>query len=486
MHEGGIINSNQTLITMRTDSKWLFWSWIAALGVLFSLLCFLFIAGCSGGGGVSEESFNESLLGGDTTVFDTTSGAFKFPSPDLSDRGLEKHSEGDEAFETVFISPPGTARSGLGPIYSNHSCDACHINNGRGEPDGELTSLVFRISFPGQSEIGGPNPVPGFGTQIQNRATVILRPTPSEAGVTIKYEEIEGQYADGTTYTLRKPIYRINSPYIPLPDDILVSPRIASFVFGIGLLEAIPEETILNLADPDDSNGDGISGRPNLVWSFENQEIALGRIGWKASQPSAFQQIARAYNEDMGVTNPLFSQESSFGQTQYDEQNDDPEIDFETLDITAFYVQTLAVPARRNVDDPQVKKGQELFSEAKCSSCHVPVLETSQHPTRNEPVLNNQVILPYTDLLLHDMGEGLADGRPDFGASGVEWRTPPLWGIGLVKVVNGHTNFLHDGRARNLEEAILWHGGEAEGSKEFFRNLFVEDREALVKFLDSL
>ncbi len=470
---------------MGTDKKRVFKNYIAAFNVLFLRLCFLFIAGCSGGGGVEEKSFDETLLGGDTTVFDVTSDAFKFPSPDLSDKGLEKHSEGDEAFETVFIYPPGTVRSGLGPIYSNHSCEACHINNGRGEPDEELTSLVFRISIPGQSEIGGPNPIPGFGTQLQDKA-IILRVISEEAGVTIRYEEMEGQYADGTTYTLRKPIYRITSTYIPFPNDSLVSPRIASFVFGIGLLEAIPEETILNLADPDDSNGDGISGRPNWVWSFENQKIALGRIGWKASQPSALQQIARAYNEDISVTNPLYSQESSFGQTQYDEQDDDPELDFETLDTAAFYVQTLAVPARRNVDDPQAKRGQELFSEAKCSSYHIPMLKTGQHPTRNEPVLNNQVILPYTDLLLHDMGEGLADGRPDFGASGLEWRTPPLWGIGLVKVVNGHTNFLHDGRARNLEEAILWHGGEAEGSKEFFRNLSAEDREALVKFLDSL
>ncbi|MCI0454402.1 MAG: thiol oxidoreductase, partial [Candidatus Dadabacteria bacterium] len=392
---------------MRTDNKWVFGSCIAALGVLFSLPCFLFIAGCSGGGGVSEEPFNESLLGGDTTVIDATSQAFRFPAPNLSDMGLQKHMEGDNTFETVFIARSGSIRSGLGPIYGNDSCARCHINNGRGEPDEKLTSLVFRISIPGQSEIGGPNPVPGFGIQLQDKA---ILGTSEEASVLIEYEEIEGQYADGTNYTLRKPTYTVTSSYILFPDDSLLSPRIASFVFGIGLLEAIPEETILSLADPDDTNVDGISGRPNLVWSFENQEIALGRIGWKAGVPSAFEQAARAFNEDMGVTNPLLSHESSFGQTQFNGLDDDPELNFETLDTVVFYVQTLAVPARRNVDDPQVKRGQELFSETKCSSCHIPVLETGRHPTRNEPVLSNQVILPYTDLLLHDMGEGLADG----------------------------------------------------------------------------
>jgi CxxC motif-containing protein (DUF1111 family) len=443
-----------------------------------------FISGCSGGGGgTGEEAIDESLLGGNTTVFDATSQAFEFPAPGLTDSGVEKHDVGDAAFEATFVSPPAPVNPGLGPIFNNNSCGACHINNGRGKPDEQLTSILFRISIPGQSETGGPNPIPGFGTQLQDKAIFGTQP---EAGVTIEYEEIEGQYADGTVYKLRKPIYTVTDPYISLPEDFLLSPRIAPFIFGIGLLEAIPEETILSLADPDDSNGDGISGRPNWVWSFENQEIALGRFGWKAANPSALEQSAEAYNQDIGITTPLISQESSQGQIQHDGMDDDPEIDFEVLDAAAFYVQTLAVPARRNVEDPQVKRGQELFTEAKCSSCHIPVLETGQHPTRNELVLNSQVILPYTDLLIHDMGEGLADGRQDFSASGVEWRTAPLWGIGLVKVVNGHTNFLHDGRARNFEEAILWHGGEAEGSKEFFRNLSAEDREALIKFLDSL
>jgi CxxC motif-containing protein (DUF1111 family) len=469
---------------MKLDDKKLFRNYILALGALCLHLCLLSIIACSGGGNDSGgQSFDESLLGGDTTVFDATTQAFEFPAPDLTNDGLKKHLDGDAAFDAVFVSAPALVNPGLGPIFNNNSCSACHINNGRGKPDEKLTSMLFRISIPGESDTGGPNPIVGFGTQLQDKALFGTQP---EAEVKVEYEEIEGQYTDGTTYTLRKPFYTVTDLYIPIPNDFLLSPRVAPFIFGIGLLEAIPEEIILGLADPDDSDGDGISGRPNFVWDSEKQEVSLGRFGWKASKSSAFEQVADAYNQDMGVTNPLLTAESSLTQVQYDGMDDEPEINFETLDAAAFYVQTLAVPARRNVEAPRVKRGQKLFVEARCSSCHIPSLRTGQHPTRDEPVLNNQTIHPYTDLLLHDMGEGLADGRPDFEATGSEWRTSPLWGIGLIKIVNGHTNFLHDGRARNLEEAILWHGGEAKSSQEFFRNLSAEERGALLEFLNNL
>ncbi len=445
----------------------------------------LVLSGCDGGssgGGSGIGGTEELMLGGDTTVFDASSQAFNFPATGLSDEGLIKHDQGDGSFDAIFVTSPSPVNPGLGPVFNNNSCQSCHANNGRGKPDDALTSLLFRISVPGESPVGGPNPVAGFGLQIQTRATV---GTQKEAGVTIEYVETPGEYGDGTPYSLRTPVYTVVDPYIPLPVDILISPRIAPPVFGVGLLEAIPEDEILANADPADEDGDGISGRPNYVWDFEKGQKVLGRFGWKANTPTALQQAADAYNQDMGITSPLFPTESSAGQSQADGLQDDPEISAETLDDTVFYIQTIAVPARREFDS-ESRRGQKLFDQAGCSGCHTPMHTTGVHPTRNEPTLNNQVIFPYTDLLLHDMGDGLADRRPDFLANGREWRTSPLWGIGLTQTTNGHTNFLHDGRARTLEEAILWHSGEAENAKEFFRTLPAEDRSALIKFLSNL
>lgn len=454
-------------------------------GILVSVMSVMILTGCDGGGGDGGGGIggtDELMLGGDTTVFDASSQAFNFPATGLSDEGLIKHDQGDGSFDSIFVSSPSPVNPGLGPVFNNNSCQSCHANNGRGRPDDALTSLLFRVSVPGESAVGGPNPVAGFGLQLQTRSTVGKE---KEAGVTVEYTETPGEYGDGTPYSLRAPVYTIVDPYIPLPVEILISPRIAPPVFGIGLLEAIPEDEILADADPADEDGDGISGRPNYVWDFEKGEAALGRFGWKANTPTARQQAADAYNQDMGVTSPLFPVESSAGQTQEDGLADDPEITAETLDDTVFYIQTIAVPARREFDE-ESRRGQKLFEQAGCATCHTPVHTTAIHPTRNEPTLNNQVIFPYTDLLLHDMGDGLADRRPDFLANGREWRTSPLWGVGLTQTTNGHTNFLHDGRARTLEEAILWHSGEAENSKEFFRNLALSDREAMIQFLGNL
>jgi CxxC motif-containing protein (DUF1111 family) len=237
-------------------------------------------------------------------------------------------------------------------------------------------------------------------------------------------------------------------------------------------LEAIPEADIVQQADPDDRNGDGISGRPNRVWDVVQQAPMLGRFGWKANTPTLLQQSAAAYANDMGVTNPLFP------------AADGPQdINMETLTAAAVYVQTLAVPARTLLDDPRVQRGERLFAQANCTACHLSTWRTGEHQI---PALANQTIHPYTDLLLHDMGAELADGRPDFEADGREWRTPPLWGIGLAQTVLPYSSFLHDGRARTLEEAILWHGGEAELAKETFRTLSAANREALIWFLRSL
>ena len=429
---------------------------------------------------------DKRLSGGETTIFDATSHAFSTPAPNLSADGLAKHLDGDLEFEAVFVTVPAEVNPGLGPVYNNISCINCHARDGRGRApaSGEkLTSMLFRVSLPNPESDGtqGPVPVPGFGTQLNNRAVYGVAP---EGTVTIEYTEGQLTTSDGAKVYLRTPNYEIKDTYQPLPDDVEISPRVAPVVFGLGLLEAIPESTILALEDEDDQDGDGISGKANYVWDVQENELNLGRFGWKANQPTLLQQVASAYHDDIGITTSLLPRENSAGQLQHDGRGDDPELIDEILDVVTFYIQTLAVPARRNVDDPIVQRGEELFESAKCTGCHIPTLQTGT--LSDVPEVSNQTIHPYTDLLLHDMGPGLADNRPDFLAGGSEWRTPPLWGIGLIKVVNGHTNFLHDGRARGLLEAILWHGGEAEQSREAVQNMSASDRDALIAFLESL
>jgi CxxC motif-containing protein (DUF1111 family) len=215
-----------------------------------------------------------------------------------------------------------------------------------------------------------------------------------------------------------------------------------------------------------------------------SKSFKLGRFGWKAGQPSLIQQSAGAYNEDMGVTSFIFPEENSFDQPQYDQLNDDVELSDSLLHAVAFYMQTLGVPARRNAKDPEVIEGKRLFNQIQCASCHI-----AKHVTASDMAFSsrsNQTIFPYTDMLLHDMGIGLADNRPEGLADGYEWRTQALWGIGLTRKINGHDYYLHDGRARSISEAILWHGGEAENSKEKFRNLNATQRQAVLKFLESL
>jgi CxxC motif-containing protein (DUF1111 family) len=266
----------------------------------------------------------------------------------------------------------------------------------------------------------------------------------------------------------------------------MMSPRIAPAVFGVGLLEAVPETEIVGHADPDDANGDGISGRPNRVRDVETDRLALGRFGWKANVPSVEQQNAGAFNADIGITSSVFPDTlctEAQRACNAAPSGGEPEVDDHKLGRVTFYTRTLAVPARRDVDDDDVRKGEELFRAAACSACHLPTLHTGDSDI---DALVDQTIHPFTDLLLHDMGPGLADRRPDGRASGTEWRTAPLWGLGLVEIVNRHTRLLHDGRARNLTEAILWHGGEAEAAKERFRRMSRDDRDALITYLESL
>ena len=228
-----------------------------------------------------------------------------------------------------------------------------------------------------------------------------------------------------------------------------------------------------------------ISGKPNYVWDPVNNKIALGRFGWKAGAPSVLVQSAGAYNEDMGITNPVKPVESSYGQSNgVPELSDTTDIDMKTLEDVTFYSLTIGVPAGRNFDDPQVVKGRKIFEKINCTACHTPSFTTGT--LAGIPEVSGQTIYPYTDMLLHDMGDGLADNRPEFEADGKEWKTRPLWGLGLTSVTSGHTFLLHDGRARSITEAILWHDGEAKDSKDDFKELSKQDREALLEFLNAL
>jgi CxxC motif-containing protein (DUF1111 family) len=433
---------------------------------------------------LEESDYNEWLSGGSQTVFDEGSGAFSHPFPNLSGNKEAVHGIGDAAFEVQFVGAPSQIRPGLGSIFNSNSCFSCHIADGRGKPPvgaEPMVSMLFRMSQPGTDPHGGPNPAIGFGGQLQQHAIFGVQP---EAGINISYNDVTYLFADNTSYHLQFPTYTLVNPYITLPSGVMISPRVAPPVFGLGLLEAIPDYTILSGADENDVNGDGISGKANYVWNIQKQVLTLGRFGWKCEAPSLLQQSAGAYNQDMGVTNFLFPEESSYGQSQYDNLSDEVEVSDSLLHAVTFYMRTLAVPARRNADDLEVLKGKKIFRQAKCSSCHTPMMKTEVNVAFAE--LSNQTIFPYSDLLLHDMGTDLADNRPTFLANGQEWRTPPLWGIGLTQVVNGHQNFLHDGRARNLMEAIMWHGGESLYSKKYVENLSLTDRNALIKFLQSL
>jgi CxxC motif-containing protein (DUF1111 family) len=407
---------------------------------------------------------------------------------------LRRFTFGNRVFNTNWVAAPASvdAFDGLGPVFNRVSCSACHTRDGRGRPpetDGTpLESMLIRLSIPGSGEHGAPKPVPHYGDQLNEKA---LPGVPAEGRTVVHFNEQPGKYPDGTRYSLLVPHYEFaDLAFGPLPPQTRISPRVAPPVFGLGLLEAVPEAEIRSHEDPQDTNHDGISGRVNEVWDAIDGRMALGRFGWKANQPSLRQQNAAAANGDIGITTRFFPHQNvADGQVAAagapsGASGDEPEMKDEFFARLTFYVQTLAVPAARNVDDPTVRDGARLFAQVGCTACHTPTMTTGDYP--DVPELAQQTIHPYSDLLLHDMGEALADGRDDFGATGDEWRTPPLWGIGLTQIVNRHTRFLHDGRARSLEEAVLWHDGEAHAAREHFVQLPHAQRAALLTFLEDL
>lgn len=438
----------------------------------------------------------EHLPGGHVaTINDHGRNAFSLPAPGLSDAQKTTFVIGNSFFKKAWVAAPSstTARDGLGPHFIARSCGACHALDGRGAPpevkDGrnveQPMALLIRLSVPGTDAHGGPLPEPTYGGQFNNDAIPGVK---AEGRVDIRYQEIPGKYADGETYSLRKPTYSLSAlGYGDLHPATLTSPRIAPQVIGLGLLEAIPEADILAHAERQKREGQGIAGQANRVWDAYAGRMLLGRFGWKANVASVAHQSAGAFHGDMGITSHHFPhQDCTPAQTDCMSAiaGGAPEIDDRRLGQVIFYSQTLAVPERRHPDAPEVLRGKELFHAGQCASCHVPSYTTGPHPDIAQ--FAGQKIWPYTDLLVHDMGEGLADGRPDYAANGRQWRTPPLWGLGLVPTVNDHSTLLHDGRARSFAEAVLWHGGEAETSREFFRTLPRADRDALIRFLESL
>lgn len=433
----------------------------------------------------------EAFSGGATTVFNDGKDAFALPLANIGRENRRKFSVGNSFFNENWIIAPASAasRDGLGPLFHARSCSACHTKDGRGAPPAEgevMTGLLLRLSVPGEGPRGGPKPDPVYGDQLAVRAIPGAMP---EAEVDVKWITTTHAFPDGETVELRRPEFTpVKWHYGPPAENLLVGPRLAQPVYGMGLLESVPEETLRALADPEDRDGDGISGRVNEVWSEEFQKTLPGRFGWKANQPTVKQQTADAFAGDMGLTTSLRpgdpftpAQRPALAELPH---GGEPEVSDLILDRVATYVRALAVPARRNLEDPEVRRGEALFRQINCSACHVPELKTGADAAL--PELREQTFRPYTDLLLHDMGPDLADNRPDFLATGSEWRTQPLWGVGLNGTVNGNAFFLHDGRARTLQEAILWHGGEAEKSREAFRHLSKADRAALLRFLESL
>jgi len=523
----------------------------------------LALAACGGSGTPEPKPVKPTLpsythviaLGGDTSTLETSlSGhGFSTPATNLIASELQQHLAGDANFELAFTTAPNEEHpefDGLGPVFNNADCNSCHQRDGRpstvvvnrmGDPVrlGSEDGIFLRISIEDDNSACeeqtaannycAPVPVPDFSDQLFHRGVLTARhdwldnPSVGQADVYISYQYSEFTYPDGAVVELKQPIFDVRNPYdapsesfaTPAPlsrllqDDVKFGARNGMPVFGLGLLEAISEADILVLADPNDSNNDGISGRANYVFdkikanANDPYPVSIGRFGWKANTPTVRQQSLGALRGDMGITNPLFPEESIANTPLHDDYlartgwadsgigpDGGPEANQEFSDDVTFYVETLAVPGRRNVERPEVIEGAVLFEQVNCTGCHTPSFTTaSAMDIGGKPAidaLTNQTIYPFSDMLLHDMGVGLSDGRRDFLANGNEWKTRPLWGIGLTKTVNPGAGFLHDGRAQTLEEAILWHGGEAQTAKDDFTRLNQVQRDALISFLKSL
>lgn len=458
------------------------------------------------------EKFEANPGGGATVRARGNADAFSQHSENMPFEDELLFKVGNGLFRKLWVSSPSStlASDGLGPLYNARACQSCHLKDGRGHPpegpDDSAISLFLRVSIPApeaektalETYLAGiddhvdiTRPDPTYGSQMQDLA---VQGHAAEYTLGVEWSEDRIDLSDGEYAMLRRPVWSAeNLGYGPLGEGAMLSPRVAPQMIGLGLLEAIPATDILAGEDPDDTDGDGISGRANIAWSKEFDRPMLGRFGLKAGSPTVKEQSAAAFAGDIGISSPLMPNgwgectalQSECQQAPHGDGDDrGTEINAEGLDLVTFYSRNLAVPARRDVDDPQVLRGKEIFYSIGCTGCHTPKFVT--HRLEDQVEQSFQLIWPYSDLLLHDMGEGLADNRPEARATGREWRTPPLWGIGLTEQVSGHTYFLHDGRARNLLEAVLWHGGEAKDARDKVIQMPAPDRAALIRFLESL
>ncbi len=453
------------------------------------------------------EPFEKNSAGAGTSLRRPNHNAFSHPLTNLSGKGERDFKIGNGLFRKVWVSAPASTKAsdGLGPLFNARSCQRCHLKDGRGHPPesakDSAVSMFLRLSIPPQTAADRQALAaktvmriaePTYGGQLQDLAVPGLR---AEGRMGISYEEIEVKLGGGETAYLRKPRYRIDDPgYGPVHPEIQLSPRVAPQMIGLGLIEQIHPHDICANADPEDRDGDGVKGHLSTTRDAKTGKLVIGRFGWKASMPFIDAQSAGAFAGDIGISTPLVpnpwgdctrNQPECLGMPAGMEKNTAAtEAPDPVLPLVVHYSRNLAVPARRDVDDPVVLRGKKIFYEAGCVACHRPKYVTRRDAPNKAHRF--QLIWPHTDLLLHDMGEGLADHRPVGDASGRDWRTAPLWGIGLTETVNGHTYFLHDGRARNLLEAILWHGGEANSAQQTVVDLPPADRAALIRFLQSL
>ena len=420
--------------------------------------------------------------------------AYMQPVPGLTHSQVQKFKAGEKQFKAPWVVFPLLGGEwGLGPTFLANACVGCHVQAGRGRTFDQPGAIAFqqllRLSLPGEGADGGPLPHPNYGDQLQVfGVNVGLKENlkPGEAELYVDWLDESVTLPDGTQVALRKPSIRIEKPnFGPIDANVLTSLRNTQVVFGMGYLEAVTEADILALAEVQRTQG--LNGRPNYVRDDIGQRTALGRFGWKANQPSVRQQIAAAFHGDMGVTSSLYIEENCPPvQTACRAMppGNRPELLDYSWDELNFWSVALDAPPARDQDNPQIIRGRETFEKARCAQCHVPEMRTGDYPLL--PAISKKTFRAYTDLLLHDMGDGLADGRPDFKAGPRDWRTAPLWGIGLSAQVNGSTNLLHDGRARNVLEAILWHSGEAKASRDLFAGLSKQERDDLIAFVNSL
>ncbi len=446
----------------------------------------------------------EALQGGAATSIEPLDKmSFSHSVANLGEDEFTRFMQGRALFRKIWVSSPSTTRSsdGLGPLYNARSCQACHVNDGRGLPPANglaESTLILRLARkaenPAEERLIAEHKVPSFpdslyGEQLQDKA---VRGLAAEGQFRVSESQVPVRLADGAVIRLTKPVYRVDGlAHGAFDKSTTISARLPPQIIGMGLIEAIGAADILKNADPLDQDGDGISGRAQWV-SGKDGATKLGRFGWKAQAADIRMQSAHAFANDMGISTSLFPKAGGDCTALQKDclalpdgaNAEGPEADDIVLDLVSFYVRTLAVPARRKSASAPVLEGKRLFHQSGCASCHVPQFVTSADA---EPkYLASQSIWPYSDFLLHDMGDGLADGQQVGEASGREWRTPPLWGLGLTATVSGKAFYLHDGRAKTLEEAILWHNGEARAASEQFKTMSRSDREKLAAFLESL